>query len=254
MQYLFARSKSNNSFWFTLYFNCICVEGDGGCLWVGLAREQHLSLRDYWAGWSQSSPSIILPNILQADCQFLKMDLDRDGVVSKQEFVHYCCNDSTVLQSMCVLPWKLNILNLLTALARMCHRGFWQGHGPYNPDPHPCYDLFQYYPVTSLILICIFYGICQTQWYLELPLLARNKFKNKIPSYHSCITNWFSTLLSLKAWMFSEKFWRKTHYVHLMFRLEQKLSQQAFLFFQFLHPEMKRFCFTRIEPFSARIW
>ena len=24
MQYLFARSKSNNSFWFTLYFNCIC--------------------------------------------------------------------------------------------------------------------------------------------------------------------------------------------------------------------------------------
>ena len=199
-------------------------------------------------------PAIILPNILQADCQFLKMDLDRDGVVSKQEFVHYCCNDSTVLQSMCVLPWKLNILNLLTALARMCHRGFWQGHGPYNPDPHPCYDLFQYYPVTSLILICIFYGICQTQWYLELPLLARNKFKNKIPSYHSCITNWFSTLLSLKAWMFSEKFWRKTHYVHLMFRLEQKLSQQAFLFFQFLHPEMKRFCFTRIEPFSARIW
>ena len=49
-------------------------------------------------------PAIILPDILQADCQFLKMDLDRDGVVSKQEFVHYCCNDSTVLQSMCVLP------------------------------------------------------------------------------------------------------------------------------------------------------
>merc|ERR1711997_315859 len=42
--------------------------------------------------------------IEQADCQFLKMDQDRDGVVSKQEFVHYCYNDSTVLQSMCVLP------------------------------------------------------------------------------------------------------------------------------------------------------
>ena len=51
-----------------------------------------------------SPHSIILHNVLQADCQFLKMDLDRDGVVSKQEFVHYCCNDSTVLQSMCVLP------------------------------------------------------------------------------------------------------------------------------------------------------
>ena len=51
-----------------------------------------------------SPHSIILHIVLQADCQFLKMDLDRDGVVSKQEFVHYCCNDSTVLQSMCVLP------------------------------------------------------------------------------------------------------------------------------------------------------
>ena len=57
-------------------------------------------------GHTQLSPPepIILQNILQTDCQFLKMDLDRDGVVSKQEFVHYCCNDSTVLQSMCVLP------------------------------------------------------------------------------------------------------------------------------------------------------
>jgi len=42
--------------------------------------------------------------VQQADCQFEKMDLDRDGVVSRQEFVHYCYSDDTVIQSMCVLP------------------------------------------------------------------------------------------------------------------------------------------------------
>ena len=40
----------------------------------------------------------------QAEVQFNKMDQDQDGVVSKQEFLAYCYNNPTVIQSMCVLP------------------------------------------------------------------------------------------------------------------------------------------------------
>merc|ERR1719461_1812240 len=38
----------------------------------------------------------------QAEVQFNKMDQDQDGVVSKQEFLAYCYNNPTVIQSMCV--------------------------------------------------------------------------------------------------------------------------------------------------------
>ena len=40
----------------------------------------------------------------KAEVQFNKMDQDQDGVVSKQEFLAYCYNNPTVIQSMCVLP------------------------------------------------------------------------------------------------------------------------------------------------------
>jgi len=42
--------------------------------------------------------------INQAEVQFCKMDQDQDGVVSREEFLTYCYNNPTVIQSMCVLP------------------------------------------------------------------------------------------------------------------------------------------------------
>merc|ERR1712029_408482 len=40
----------------------------------------------------------------QAEIQFAKMDANKDGIVTKQEFLNYCLNNPTVIQSMCVLP------------------------------------------------------------------------------------------------------------------------------------------------------
>ena len=40
----------------------------------------------------------------QAEIQFTKMDANQDGIVTKQEFLNYCLNNPTVIQSMCVLP------------------------------------------------------------------------------------------------------------------------------------------------------
>lgn len=40
----------------------------------------------------------------QAEIQFTKMDANKDGIVTKQEFLNYCLNNPTVIQSMCVLP------------------------------------------------------------------------------------------------------------------------------------------------------
>ena len=108
----------------------------------------------------------------------------------------------------------------------------------------PLYDMFVYKHATYYIAFVI---NCQETW----------RVKYKFQSYIN-LSNYFLSFF-LKDWMFTEKLWRKTHYVHLMFSLkstkkEQKLFQQAFLFFVFLHPEMKIFWYTRIEPFPARIW
>ena len=40
----------------------------------------------------------------QADLQFRKLDQDKDGIVSKEEFICFCNSNPTVIQSMCVLP------------------------------------------------------------------------------------------------------------------------------------------------------
>lgn len=40
----------------------------------------------------------------QAEIQFTKMDANQDGIVTKQEFLNYCLNNPTVIESMCVLP------------------------------------------------------------------------------------------------------------------------------------------------------
>ena len=43
-------------------------------------------------------------SLFQAEIQFTKMDANQDGIVTKQEFLNYCLNNPTVIESMCVLP------------------------------------------------------------------------------------------------------------------------------------------------------
>ena len=44
----------------------------------------------------------------KVDKLFTRMDLNGDGIVSKEEFVSYCINTNNVRQSMEFLPWIVN--------------------------------------------------------------------------------------------------------------------------------------------------
>ena len=48
----------------------------------------------------------------QVDRVFTMMDRDGDGMITKEEFITYCVNTNTVMQSLAVLPWKDTTLEI----------------------------------------------------------------------------------------------------------------------------------------------